>query len=189
MELVILALAWMIYFLLHSLLATAGIKNFFSRKLGVNFRYYRLAYVIFSTVGLLLLLFMNANIPSRLFINNEGVIRYLSLVFAALGVIIIKGAFRTYDFGSFIGLKDEDDPFLTAGILGSVRHPIYSGTILIVIGYWLFSPNLPTLISALCTFAYLPIGIYLEEKKLIEKFGERYLEYKRKVPAVFPKLF
>ncbi len=46
--------------------------------------------------------------------------------------------------------------------------------------------NLTTLISL---FVYLPFGIWLEEKKLIRHFGQAYLDYRQKVPALFPNPF
>jgi protein-S-isoprenylcysteine O-methyltransferase Ste14 len=33
---------------------------------------------------------------------------------------------------------------------------------------------------------YIPIGIYFEEKKLIKMYGDQYVEYKKRVPAIFP---
>ena len=38
------------------------------------------------------------------------------------------------------------------------------------------------------TFVYLPIGIALEERKLIAAFGEEYRRYRREVPALIPHL-
>lgn len=189
MQLVLLISCWFIYFSLHSVLAANRTKEISKRLLGDNFRFYRLGYVIFSSLGLLTLLFWNSNIYADPFFDKEGIVRYLSLMFAAFGVIIIKMAFRSYSFSEFMGLSVKREPFTTRGVLKSVRHPIYSGTILIVIGYWLFNPNLPTSVSAICILVYLPVGIYLEEKKLIEEFGERYIQYKRDVPALIPKLF
>ncbi|MEQ8362345.1 MAG: NnrU family protein [Cyclobacteriaceae bacterium] len=185
----LLVLGWGMYFFFHSLLAADTVKEFFKRVLGNGFRFYRIGYVVFSSIGLLLLLFFNGNISSEYLLNHEGAARYLSLMFAAFGVIVIKVSFRSYQFSEFVGLTTQEEPFTTKGILSSVRHPIYSGTILIAIGYWLFSPTLPTTVSVICILAYLPIGIYLEERKLIKQFGERYVKYKRDVPALIPKLF
>ncbi|HOO08600.1 MAG TPA: isoprenylcysteine carboxylmethyltransferase family protein [Cyclobacteriaceae bacterium] len=185
----VLVLGWCIYFILHSVLAAGPVKEVFKKRWGKSFRYYRLGYVLFSATGVLLLLFLNSNIPGGYVMEREGLARYLSLLFAAFGVIVIKVAFREYGFSGFIGLAEERKSFSSQGILKSVRHPIYSGTILMMIGYWLFSPNIPTLVSVLCVFAYLPVGIYLEERKLIKQFGEEYIRYKRDVPALVPRLF
>lgn len=189
MQIALLILGWCVYFLLHSLLAADRTKGFSKKLLGKYFKFYRLGYVLFSLTGLLLLLFWNSNIYADSLFNREGVVRYLSLMCAAFGVIIIKVSFRAYSFSEFMGLSENGEPFTTEGILKSIRHPVYSGTILIVIGYWLFNPNMPTLVSVICILVYLPLGIYLEERKLIKQFGERYIQYKRDVPALIPKLF
>jgi protein-S-isoprenylcysteine O-methyltransferase Ste14 len=68
-----------------------------------------------------------------------------------------------------------------------VRHPILAGLILIVLGFFFFIPNLPTAISCVCVLLYIPIGIYIEEKKLIATYGDQYVEYQKKVPAILPK--
>ncbi|HRK55116.1 MAG TPA: isoprenylcysteine carboxylmethyltransferase family protein [Cyclobacteriaceae bacterium] len=189
MPIVLLISGWGVYFFLHSLLAANTTKEFFKQFLGKGFRFYRLGYVALSSIGLLFLLFWNASISSEHLIYHEGTARYLSLMFAAFGVIVIKVSFRSYRFSEFVGLSTQEEPFTTDGILRSVRHPMYSGTILIAIGYWLFDPTVPTTVSVICILIYLPIGIYLEERKLIKQFGDRYVQYKRDVPALIPKLF
>jgi protein-S-isoprenylcysteine O-methyltransferase Ste14 len=127
-------------------------------------------------------------IPKDYLFASRGFVRYVSFVCAAFSVIIFKQAFRGYKFSFFIGLKHGEEEFVTSGILTHVRHPLYSATILIVLGYFLFEPTLATLASALCIFLYLPLGIYLEEKKLIQQYGNRYLQYKKEVPAITPKI-
>lgn len=181
---------WVIYFFIHSLMASAAFKRRIAKITGNGFKYYRLVYVLISTLGLLFLLMLNAAINSAPYFNSGGVVRYVSLVFTAFGVIVIRAAFKEYNFSAFIGTNRTDSDALNAnGILAKVRHPIYLGTILLVIGFFLFIPNLPTLISAMCIFLYLPIGIYFEERKLISEFGEEYIAYKKRVPAIIPKLF
>lgn len=179
---------WILYFLIHSLLASQQVKLFFEQLLKRAFRFYRFLYALISTIGLLFLLFLNASISSKLLLASDGVIRYLSLMLATFGVIVISRSFREYRFSSFIGFQTESSEFKKTGILKYVRHPIYSGTILIVIGFFLFNPKLSTLISVCCILAYLPIGIYLEERKLIKHFGDLYLSYKKEVPSIFPKI-
>lgn len=184
-----LIVAWLIYYTLHSVLAADAVKNYIKRLTGRSFRYYRMAYSTLSILGLFGLLFFNASIPGDYFFNNQGIVRYASLVCAAFGVILIRASFKQYDFNAFVGFNHEDtDDFKKDGILQHIRHPIYAGTILLVIGFWLFTPNLPTAISAGCTLIYLVIGMMLEERKLIKKFGTKYLAYKKQVPALFPKL-
>lgn len=175
---------WVIYFTLHSVLAMDPVKSKFP------VRAYRLFYVLFSTVGLLALLFFNGSIHSLKFFVSEGPIRYVSLMLTTFGVMVIQTSFRQYSFKGFLGLSNETGGLRTDGVLKFVRHPIQSGLILITAGFFFFIPNLPTAISCGCILIYIPIGIYLEEKKLIATYGDQYVEYRKKVPAIVPdKLF
>jgi protein-S-isoprenylcysteine O-methyltransferase Ste14 len=145
-------------------------------------------YSLLSTIGLMAILIFNASDTRAVLFDSKGFVRYLSLMLATVGIIVISKAFKQYRLISFIGLKQETNEFTRTGILQHVRHPIYSGTILVVIGFFLFTPTLATLISVSCILIYLPIGIYFEEKKLIKQFGEQYLSYKREVPSVMPRV-
>jgi protein-S-isoprenylcysteine O-methyltransferase Ste14 len=170
------------------LLAANSVKQYFENQFPTTYKYYRFAYSTFATIGLVGIMLYSGLIPKEYLFASKGVVRYVSLVCAAFSVIIFKQAFRGYKFSFFVGLKNGEEEFVTTGILKHVRHPLYSATILIVLGYFLFDPTLATLVSALCIFLYLPIGIYLEEKKLIQQYGSRYLQYKKEVPAIIPKL-
>lgn len=178
---------WIIYFVLHSVLAAEGTKQAASRAMGQWFRYYRLLYSIVATVGLVILLIINSIIPSENYFESAGAIRYVSLLFTTLGVMLIQVSFRQYRLKAFLGFTPEDSRLHKGGVLGWVRHPIYSGLILVVIGFFLFIPNLPTLVTCMCILVYLPIGIYLEEKKMIAVFGQSYLDYKKEVPLLVPR--
>lgn len=176
----------MVYFLLHSLLAAGSAKRRLKTPAG---RYYRILYNVISTVGLVALMIFNGNFPSERLLETTDVVRYLSLLFTTFGVMTIQLSFRQYRLKSFLGLAEEKMELKIEGILKHVRHPIYSGLILVTFGFFLFIPTLATAVSSLCILLYLPIGIFLEEKKLIAAFGESYLRYKKEVPAVVPRLF
>lgn len=184
----ILILIWVIYFAVHSLAASLRVKSYFERS-GVSPKAYRKIYVVISTIGLLMLLFYSSNIPESYLITPGNFQKYISLVFAASGTIIIRAAFKQYNLREFLGFSSENSAGILAkgGILSYVRHPIYSGTILIILGYLLYIPKLSSVIIALTVILYLFIGIHFEEKKLEMEFGEKYLDYKSKVPALLPK--
>lgn len=177
-----LVIGWVAYFVLHSVLASAAVKKRY------GFRGYRIVYTIFSAVGLLAMLFYNGSIAAAPFFVSQGPPRYISLMLTTFGVMLIQSSFRQYSFREFIGLTQESAQFSKEGVLKHIRHPIYAGTILVIVGFFLFIPTLPTLVSCLCMLLYIPIGIMLEEKKLIAMYGNDYLEYISKVPALFPRL-
>jgi protein-S-isoprenylcysteine O-methyltransferase Ste14 len=144
---------------------------------------------VISTVGLVALMILNGSIPGGSLFESTDVVRYLSLMLTTFGVMTIQLSFRQYRLKAFLGFAEEKMELKIEGVLKQVRHPIYSGLILVTIGFFLFIPTMASVVSCLCIFAYLPIGIYLEEKKLIAAFGENYLRYKKEVPALIPRLF
>ena len=78
----------------------------------------------------------------------------------------------------------------TKGIYGYFRHPIYaSWTIFIVPGIVLIKGSLLGLTIPVFMYLVFKIMISEEEEYLEKKFGTEYIEYKKKVNAVFPKLF
>ncbi len=185
MQYVLLVAGWALYFFLHSFLVTDRIKKPLLVILSVQ--HFRLVYSTFSTVGLVVLLFYAASLPPQYWHSPETWLRFSGLCLATFGVFIIFAAFKQYRVRSFLGLATDQNDFVRSGILTYVRHPLYSGIILVSLGYLLFVPSTASLISAGCIFLYLPIGIWLEERKLLRHFGDAYRQYRAKVPALVPR--
>jgi protein-S-isoprenylcysteine O-methyltransferase Ste14 len=75
---------------------------------------------------------------------------------------------------------------VTGGIYRALRHPQYLGLILIVVGFNLQWPTLLTLLMApVLIVMYVRLARW-EDLELATFFGERYLEYARRVPAFIP---
>jgi protein-S-isoprenylcysteine O-methyltransferase Ste14 len=187
----LLFFAWVLYFFLHSGLASKEIKEILIRKVFRQQQYYRLFYSFVSLLGLFLIFFLLMIIPAQdLFDRTQGWNRFIGLMLATWGTIIAVLGFKPYSLAEFLGLKKDtaDHQLNTAGLNAKMRHPLYSGLILIVVGLFFFIPTDLVLISAISILVYLPVGIKLEERKLVETFGDEYLEYKKRVPALFPKL-
>ncbi len=186
----ILTLLWFLYFTLHSVGAANQVKGFSYQSLGLSPKSYRLIYVVFSTIGLLGILFYSATIIEDPLIENSKVLKFIGLALATWGIIIIKQSFKQYKLNEFIGLSRENpgDSLEVKGILAKVRHPLYSATILIVVGFVFFIPKLTSVIMMGSTLVYILVGIYLEEKKLIKAFGKKYVSYKQKVPMLIPRM-
>lgn len=184
----VLFFSWVIYFFLHSFLATEEVKNYLESNWNVNRRSQRIIYSVISSAGLLVLLVLNGAIKSDNVIAVTKELKIVSMFLAGSGVLIVRAGFKYYSIKVFLGLeKESKNPLVTKGILSKVRHPIYSGTILITLGFLLFDPRLSTFISCVAIFIYLFIGIRLEENKLIREYGNIYLNYRTKVPMLIPK--
>ena len=86
---------------------------------------------------------------------------------------------------------DEERKKLTViktDIYGKIRHPMYFGFILLFLSFVILSFSL----IALVIFVIIVIFYYYlcryEEKILIDKLGEDYRDYMKKVPMLFPKI-
>lgn len=189
MDLVYLAIAWCVYFFLHSYLASIKVKNAVRKNWPLLAEFYRLIYVFLSTLGLAGIGLLINRVSNQFHFTPSFTLQVAGLALLLAGVLLIMLSFRYYSFAGFIGLRnDAHDTLRITGLLRYIRHPIYAGTIMMVIGYCALSPTSAVFVSALCIFIYLPIGINLEEKKLTMLYGEAYRDYRRRVPAVFPKL-
>ncbi len=78
------------------------------------------------------------------------------------------------------------DKIVKEGVYQRLRHPIYSGDIVLVWGIFSHWPSMRALSSVIWLTIVLFFWMRLEEKALTEKFGSDYLEYKKQVPMVVP---
>ena len=67
-----------------------------------------------------------------------------------------------------------------------MRHPLYFATLLMVWSAVLLFNKNTMLTTAFVTTAYLYICSVLEERKLVQFFGEDYRLYQRSVPMLIP---
>lgn len=189
---VILALLWIAYCCIHSLLASAKCKSFFKEKAPGFFRYYRLSYTIFAAVTLALILYYQYSFSSRPLLHPV-VIKYLALlILLTPGLAIMLVSIFKY-FKLLSGVQSLFVPKPAArlridGVHRYMRHPLYFGTLLFTWGLFFIFPLLNNLIAVFILTAYVLIGIELEEKKLVTEFGEDYKAYQLSVPKLLPRL-
>lgn len=88
-----------------------------------------------------------------------------------------------------LGLAEPRRPsLLTSGPYGLVRHPIYLGFAVAMLGVVLWYTSLMGLATYLLVF--IPSEIYRargEERALARKFGDQWTEYTRRTGILFPK--
>lgn len=82
---------------------------------------------------------------------------------------------------------DKIDKLIIKGVYEKVRHPIYSADIILGWSIFFLYPDVRFLLGAHWLMFVLLYWMRLEEKALIEKFGNQYLKYMIRVPKIFPK--
>lgn len=75
----------------------------------------------------------------------------------------------------------------TTGLYGVVRHPIYSGLLLVVVGLALRSASWLTLVVAIATVAFFHVKARWEERRLAERHLG-YADYCATVPRFVPRI-
>lgn len=107
--------------------------------------------------------------------------------FCVLGSALLTLKLRRA-FGKDIYKPKSECKLVTTGIYAHVRNPVYLGNTLMLWG-WFFVLQLTVVLFLTTLFM---IHFYLvakwEEKELTERFGDDYLQYKKRVPFIIPFL-
>ena len=116
----------------------------------------------------------------------------LAVVLAVTGFVIQRKRREHLTSTILTGIPElsrSGDPgkLLTEGIYGMIRHPRYVELMLFVLAYACFANYLATYVATLLTVPTLYLVVVLEERELLERFGEDYREYCEAVPRFFPR--
>jgi protein-S-isoprenylcysteine O-methyltransferase Ste14 len=110
------------------------------------------------------------------------VLRVLGIILLVIGVAIRILAWvqipNTHRIGNLV----------TTGIYSRTRNPVYLAFMLIIVGVSFLLPGLLTLIWLVIGVMVLYGLAKLEERDLENVYGNRYLDYKRSVPLLLPRL-
>jgi len=195
MKYIILSLVWAGYCALHSFLISIRFTNILTRLLKNYYAFYRLFYVLFSFVTLVLVINYTSTVDNEIIITYAppwSIIRY-ALMWGAL-LMFFWAFFFNYDSLSFFGIRqilqfgkvkniNPSEGLKKNGLLGLTRHPMYLALII-----YLLSQNfkMADIVVNIVLIIYVIIGTKLEEKKLVLEFGDTYIKYQQEVPMLIP---
>jgi protein-S-isoprenylcysteine O-methyltransferase Ste14 len=112
------------------------------------------------------------------------------LILIVGGIIVITGRYQLKQFGSGVLNIEENHQLITSGIFRYIRHPIYSGALLGVFGFYLAYRSLIVLIAvSIIHFLIFKHRLLFEEGILTEEFGEEYKEYMKRTKRLIPYLY
>lgn len=187
---IILALLWIVYCVLHSLLASTGVKKSLQKKLKSNYRYYRLFYTVFAFLFLVALLYYQISIPTTELYASAGIVFAAGIILGFCGLVLMFICIKKYFIGlsGLLSLTEENasQDLIITGVHKYVRHPLYLGTFAFIWGLFLALPYLSLFIAGVVITVYTLIAIKFEEDKLIHAFGNSYRNYQKRVPKLIP---
>jgi len=121
----------------------------------------------------------------------EGPLGLVQVFLLAVSVCLFVAGGKHYSWARFLGIYQvkagsslaDSSTFVVSGIHRIIRHPWYLGGILIV---WAQDLSTSTILINMVINVYFIVGSFLEERKLVLEFGEKYREYQRTVSMLFP---
>lgn len=124
-------------------------------------------------------------ITDNILIVYLGLLLIFAGVFGRLIIIRSLGKYFTVDVTIRKEHKIKKDGFYSV-----LRHPSYSASLLTFLGLGLYLNNWIALVIAIIPpfFAFL-YRINVEEKALIEQFGQEYIDYKKQTKRIIPFIY
>ena len=153
-------------------------------------RYMLVIFALWAIPALLVLCNIDLFLAERF--ENPLALRALGLILSIVGVSMLLysiysfGFLRTARIPEVFPVKYERK-LIKEGIYSIIRHPIYLSELCIIMGNFLISGVLSLLLFFLIWILILPHLLRWEEEELIQRFGEEYIEYKRKVGGIIPR--
>jgi methanethiol S-methyltransferase len=178
----------------HSVMARAGFKRWWTRFVPPSAE--RSTYVLASNVCLILLVACWYPISHDVWRVTAQPWRTVLTVTALLGWAIVLLSTLLIDHLDLFGLRQvfarfrrrppAEHEFTTPFFYRVVRHPLYLG---FLIAFWV-TPRMTLghLLFSAATTGYILFAVRLEERDLVRVFGEKYRDYRRRVPMLIPGL-
>ncbi len=191
-HLVALTGAWVIYFVIHSLLASLALKRWIADRRPNWLPAYRLFFNAASLVLLIPPLVLTYGYPGPWLWRWTGLGWWVANGLALLAALGFVWSLRYYDGAEFLGLRqwrgkvrsvEDQERFRISPLHRFVRHPWYSLGLVLV---WTRDMDPAILLTAVLATAYLIVGSHLEERKLLVYHGDVYRRYRQRVPSLIP---
>jgi protein-S-isoprenylcysteine O-methyltransferase len=112
----------------------------------------------------------------------------LGLAICGVGLSIWARLILGENWSSFPSIK-QNHRLIVTGPYRLVRHPIYSGFLIALLGSALQFGLIRSFLALLTCAIGLYLKVSAEEEFMVQRFGEAYLRYRRNVNALVPFLF
>jgi methanethiol S-methyltransferase len=176
----------------HSVMARRQFKEWWTQYVPKSVE--RSTYVLFASLALVLLFWQWRPMPDVMWqVANPSAAMVITGLSFVGWLLVLTSTFLINHFELFgvhqvvnnlAGRSMSEPRFKTPVLYKVVRHPIYLG---FIIAFWA-APVMTVghALFAAVTTAYIFVGIWLEERDLVELFGDEYRRYKERVSMLVP---
>lgn len=200
-------ISFLIWAVLHSITASRTVKERTKSWLGPRptAGLYRLLYNIFALITFIPVAYFWLQLPDRKLWNVSGVWRGLLTAVSLLGALGATYSLIQTDIFDFVGLKQfykylNGEPLeeeqtgrrltstlVVQGLYAYMRHPLYTFSMMFL---WA-RPTLTVkdLIFNSALTLYFVIGSIYEERRMVERFRQDYVNYQQEVPRFLPRFW
>jgi protein-S-isoprenylcysteine O-methyltransferase Ste14 len=176
----------------HSVMARRQFKEWWTQYVPKSME--RSTYVLFASLALILLLWQWRPMPAVVWqIDNPAIAMTVTGISLFGWLIVLSSTFLINHFELFglhqiannlAGRPMPAPRFRTPLFYKFVRHPIYLG---FIVAFWAAATmTVGHLLFAAVTTAYIMVGILLEERDLVDMFGDDYRRYRDRVSMLVP---
>lgn len=177
----------------HSGMARRGFKAWWTKIIPEPIE--RSTYVLISSLTLALVMWKWQPMGGVVWSVSSPILSGVLVAASLLGFALILATSFMINHFDFFGLRQawlyfRKQPytsmtFTTRYLYQYIRHPLYLG---FLIGGWAAPVMTVThLVFAIAITGYILMGIYLEEKDLVNYFGKAYQDYQKRIPMLIPK--
>lgn len=191
-------LTMLAFAVVHSLTADRRVKTWVASTFGQRAYegWYRLIYNGLS-------FFMIMPITAYVFLGGDVIflppdwLKPVLLILQLIGLIGAGVSLLQIDLLRFVGLRQlyawatqqplplANETLQTGGIYRYIRHPLYLFSLMIL---WTTVPLTDRILvyNIAATLYFIIGGLWIEEQRMVHFYGDEYLAYRKKVPALIP---
>lgn len=190
-DVILFIFRFLLFALIHSVLAIPSFKKRCTIRNTHLRRFYRLYYNVVSIVLFGWVMATLRNSAVLYFVPGVWslVLYSTQLIFLTILVVCVSQTGVT----EFFGISGEAPGALrrptlvTDGWYRIVRHPLYLFSILFLLSNPVISVR--SLLLTILSAVYFLVGALLEERRLLQEFGDEYRVYQLSVPFIIPRMF
>ena len=133
---------------------------------------------------------MSIGILAHRFVPGSPLVTNTGLLLTCAGILFAAWARITLgrNWSASVTVK-QDHALIRRGPYSIVRHPIYSGLLLAMLGTALVIGQVRCLLATAILFVAWSIKLRIEETFMLQQFGPEYAQYQREVKGLIPLVF